>query len=434
MRKKIEETREQQDAKTGTTPIGAPTAPSGKSASLPRTQNQDRQSSVLYSQVRQNFAYMMQNNYAKALVKIGGTSVGVATILYPLEVLRDRAQLDIQSSFKLKDMFKFKFKDINFNNLKSSFKSPVMFNYKTLMPFIQGYINANRMSLGKNTVIAQRDPVSQHVESFIGEKGKENTDPVGNNGRFNYNKYAVPSIAALIITTLDMTFTQYYSNMRVFNTMGKVIELESLKQKFDFMRAGAPLRFVRNYGSTLACLATSTILREPIDAYIPHDTSPYIHNAATSLIASTVIAPGVNAFEWWYRNQMKQFNTQTFKTPSSWQVLKEAVKTSGLKTPLRGLKWTIITNGLAFFAINGISDLLDTYVFTDSKPRKPQVPVPEQPRVHTETKREQPRASQSRNAFFASTSTDTEQRKQAELGSKNGAIEQQGSTNEPPRV
>ncbi|WP_419420261.1 hypothetical protein ACNVED_02895 [Legionella sp. D16C41] len=334
-------------------------------------------------------SFFVQNEYGKALTTAGVTSFSVATVMYAFELRQAEKQLGIAVSLM----------------------NPATMNYRALNIIFRGYVKANQGSLMKNAAITQKDSISSNVDSMLGEKGKENKPNTG-----NINKYAVTGISAAGVTLLDMGFTHYLANVRAllaaqkdypllsvadrfklykgniapFGTKSYLPSLasvaskavkESITEKARFAKSGVALRGSRNYLSSLACIGTTTVLSDWINPYISRDAHPFMHNAATSIIAGTVIAPPSNVFDVLYRRQVVQFDFKTFTAPKIRDVLISTVKKEGPKALFCGTGWGAFNGILAFTTINYISDLLENYVFSTEKAKQPQV-------------------SQARNGFF----------------------------------
>ncbi|MGQ3888045.1 hypothetical protein ACQUW5_03305 [Legionella sp. CNM-1927-20] len=335
-------------------------------------------------------SYAIQNEYAKAVIRVFATSVSIASALYPLEVIQMRKQMGVKGI-----------------GVKAGFFTPAMFNYKTIKPLVQGFLTANKSSLIKNSVIANRETVSTHVDSVVGEKGKESNKNVSN--------FKVETISAGLIAGIDTGFTQIYANLRSLNALGYTLSIP-MSQKFEFFKQGLLIRGTRNYFSALACMGSTGMISDFLNPYISRTTNPVSHNALTSIIGGFAVAPFINTADVLYRRKIKGMNLETFETPSVKQIFTELVKPQG-KFSFRGVKalgaGTFIggVNGaVALAVLNGSSWVLDKYVFSGILPAKivnctweaynyfngPSA----QPKVG-ELPPTVPRTSQSRNGFFS---------------------------------
>ena len=303
---------------------------------------------------------IMENEYFQVATRMVATSVGVASVLYPLDVYKTRLQVDAKSS-KV--------------TMGVAGSSPFMWSYRVVAPFVSGFINANKSSLIKNSVLSNRETVSTSVDALIAEKKIEQNA---------LKKHQGLLLTTGVIAGLDTTFTQYYSNIRVLNSLGERPVL-SMLDKLAFAKEGALIRGSRNYLTTLACIGANALLSNQLTPYLPRSTNAFAHDATTSILAGFAIAPFINALDVIYKNKIKQIDMETLKTPGVGKVISTLWDKGKFAPFTRGSATTGVYTALAFMTINGISVLLDKYVFP---PTESLVESPVKNKVN-------------RNAFFA---------------------------------
>ncbi|WP_131781092.1 hypothetical protein [Legionella gresilensis] len=303
-------------------------------------------------------SFLTQDPYGKALTTAGFTSWGMATLMYFPELFQAQKQIGIKSS-------------------------PFTLNYKALQWVLLGYGAALKGSSLKNAAITQRDPIKRQVDSFFDETSKEK------NGNANkVNQYLSTGVSALGVTGIDMVFTHYMANVRIFYSANQEISQRlpaamSWREKFRFAQSGVALRGSRNYFGALGCIGTSEIVGPIINPYISSKEHPFVHHATTSVISGIAISPFSNMADALWRRQMLDYNFSTFTAPRVRDVVKNTLQKEGLAALLRGTGWGAFNYMIAFAGVNMFAEILNRYVFEPEQPKQPQVSQ-----------------SRNRNAFF----------------------------------
>lgn len=283
-------------------------------------------------------AYCLHNQYVVNGLRILGTSGFVAVTLSPIEIALSRRQLG-------KKVF--------------TIFTEACSNPSVRWALRQHLKNAGKGSVLKNFAIASHRDVTAHVDHYLGEK------PSKGNRSF-VNQYKITFITSGLIASIDTMFTQYYANFRVFNSLGKGLNL-SLNEKLKLTKEGLIIRGMRNYVGTLACLSATSIISDFTNRYtfISGEENPVLHNIFTSIIAGLTMAPLINILDVVYRSKISKMNFNRFTTPSSLEVSKQLWNEGGYSPFLRGTSLSCLYTVVAVSSINLCSQMLD-YVFLDN--------------------------------------------------------------------
>lgn len=279
-----------------------------------------------------NYSYqgpstLFKKEFLKAGTRITITSVAVAVALEPLYLWQTRLQTGVAKSGCL-------------------FRSPFLFNYKNIQPFIKGCWDASKASLAKNSVLANREPISHEVDELVGSKESKE------------NKYASTLLTAGTLASLDTLTGQYYANKRTLHALKIDIKL-TLRQKFSFAKIGLLSRGFKNFAVTLAYVNTaSSTIRFPVLA----DKTPLLNSLLSNVFFAYLVCPFIAA-ETIYKRKIASINLQTLQTPSYAHVVKTAWQEGGIKTFFRGSLINGLYTTVAFLTINSVNYLLDNYLF-----------------------------------------------------------------------
>lgn len=294
-------------------------------------------------------------------VRIVTTASAVATVLLPLDIIKTRLQVGVVAVPQF---------------------GPALFN----RALIQNWVNVNKASLTKNTVISNRDAVSTRVETMI--------DDQGNKPNF-FKRHQGLLATTSIISILDTSFTQYYSNMSTLNSLGQEIPVLTRKQKLYFTKEGIVVRGGRNFITTLGLLSVNTVLSDFIHPWVSKE-QVLAHTVLTTIVAGFCVAPASNALDVIYRRKIAGVNLETLRTPPYRQLIRNVVGQEGFNPFFRGSLLSGIYTSAAFGTISGISYILDNYVFPQTKEV---LPVQESKQVKIHSLKDKP-------AFFTPVSVD----------------------------
>ncbi|KTC94490.1 hypothetical protein [Legionella erythra] len=293
---------------------------------------------------------LLRNPYVEGVIRVFGTSVAVATILHPMDVLMTR--------------------------FRSQGYAPMMANHQFFTKLFTGYLTTQKQAALKNMVIANKEKVNEHVGDMMGEH--ENTA---------FKKYGEMLATTIIVGGIDTILTQYYANKRILDALGDKIEL-SLRQKMKFAKEGMLTRGGRNFTTTLACIAATTTLSEFIDPFIPKNDHVFAHTAATSLISGFAISPFASVLDNVYQEKIRQINKGTLKTPPLTDMFISLWQQGGVKRLVRGAGLGGLYNVVAFGVINGIAEVMNTHLF----PRQNTGPVSQQGPFFAPDRKKEPKA------------------------------------------
>lgn len=294
----------------------------------------------LFSNVRdyfesKNSSELLANKYVEGGVRTIATSVAVATALYPVEVVRTQIQAGSRAT------------------------SPFLWGSRAFVPLVNGFMAANKSSLVKNSVLSNKETVSTHIESTLGERPPETNVLRRNQGLL---------FTTGIIAGLDTIFTQYYSNIGVLNKLGSSPTMDMF-QKLQFAKEGMMIRATRNYVTTLACIGISSNFIALTENAFPQNKQ-FTNLTIGSIAAGFASAPLINSFDVLYKCKIKGFDLQSMRTPSYTDVAEQLWKEGKGRAFLRGTGITGCYTGLAFITINGVAVLLDKHVFTKEQAKE----------------------------------------------------------------
>ncbi|KTD47347.1 hypothetical protein Lrub_2269 [Legionella rubrilucens] len=292
---------------------------------------------------------LLRNPYVEGVIRVFGTSVAVATILHPMDVLMTR--------------------------FRSQGYAPMMANHQFFSKLFTGFLTTQKQAALKNMVIANKEKVNDHVGEMIGEQENK-----------AFKKYSEMLVTTVIVGGIDTIFTQYFANKRILDALGDKIEL-SLGQKFQFAKEGMLTRGGRNFVTTLACIGATTTVSEFINPLIPKD-QVFAHTAATSVISGFAISPFASVLDNVYQEKIRQVNKSTLKTPPITEMFVHLWQQGGVRRLVRGAGMGGLYNMVAFGVINGVAEFMNSHLF----PRQPTSSVSQQGSFFTPAIKNEPKA------------------------------------------
>ena len=262
------------------------------------TQHSTEEKSLLDSFTRKTFQTLV-------------TASAVGAAVYPMEISKYGKQTGMSISF--------------FSLLAS--------NYKLLM---QGFLNAQKASLAKNTAITQSGTVhASFVETMSASK---EMSPNKDLSEFRVKtttalplSVKVPaSIAtAFTIGLLDTLGTNYYSNLKLINSIGKKVALPTFCDKFTFFRQGFVPRISKNFSNAFLFCGSEMFLMQPMTALLPPEKYGNANSILTTVLAGSLAGVATNGWEVIYSNMIKNMDFKTLQTPSMRATLKQLYKEKG---------------------------------------------------------------------------------------------------------
>ncbi|EKD71247.1 MAG: hypothetical protein ACD_46C00230G0002 [uncultured bacterium] len=276
-------------------------------------------------------------SWMKAASQAIFTSLGVATILYPLEIFQTRKQTFVNQ------------------------KMPFTINSLALKSLWNGYLSSNKASLMKNSVMSNRDHVQYHVDKAFEKDNQQIHEEMiekTHEEMTERKKFTSSFIASSIIGFFDTVSTQYWANLKIHQMLGQNHHF-SFPEKFKFSLIGFPTRYTKNYLNAFFCLSTVTILNEPFNQLFPAEQYGITAPIFTTLTAGIASGATTNAIEVIYKNQVNQADIKLGKTPSAYQVAKALFHYHGPSVFMRGAGWNIVSTTIAYGVINIIDMMMN---------------------------------------------------------------------------
>lgn len=267
----------------------------------------------------------------RPVVQTVTTGVGVATVLYPIELIQTRLQLNATVS-------------------GAGWSSYFLANTRLIF---NGFLHANRASLVKNSVISQKEAVHEPMNDLVNERDMHPTN----------KKITAAMGSSLVIGLLDTGFTNFFANMRVFNSIGVDPVFINLKQKIAFAATGFNPRFIRNGAGAFFCISSSTLLEEPLEAYLPAEKFGITSNVISTVSLGSISGVLTNGLDVVYKRKVSNTCLETLKSPRAFDVAKEIYVKEGMRAFMRGSWLSAVCSVMAFGTINGIDALMNSYFY-----------------------------------------------------------------------
>lgn len=318
--------------------------------------------------------FFYQREAFQIVARIFITSTTVTTVLFPLEVFRTLVQTDTEKGTT----------NIGKNNPLSrnpfSFISPLLFNFGRMDSMVSGFMNSNKSSLVRNTMLTNKDSVSENVDSVIIDETQPPT-------RISKSRqYASLVVTTGLISMGDTLLTQYHTNLSIFNALKIIPDLNG-KQKLIFATRGMAARGTKTFATTLGCIASGTAISDMLNPLISREGhyAP-IHYLIAGSICGFIVAIPSNIGDVIYKNTLKEMNLQTLQMPTYQDKVRSLLKNNGVRIFFQGSMVGGFYNTLAFATFNGVSWYLDNRVFisenrnsffSNGKPTSPPQDTPE---------------------------------------------------------
>lgn len=274
------------------------------------------------------------------------TSTTVTTVLFPLELLRTLMQTNTNQEKGTTTLSRNPF----------SLISPLLFNFGRVHSLVNGYMNSNKSSLVRNTMLNEKESVSKNVDSVLIDETQQ--QPLN-----KVRQYASLVVATGLISGGDTILTQYHTNLSIFNAL-KVIPNLKGRQKLIFATRGMAARGTKTFATTLGCIASSTVISDMLNPWI-HRNGNYapVHYFLAGAICGFIAAPFSNVGDVIYKNTLKLMNLATLEMPTYRETARTLLKNNGARIFFRGSAVGGFYNTVAFVAYNGITWYLDNRIF-----------------------------------------------------------------------
>jgi len=284
-----------------------------------------------------------QNEAFQFFTRIVITSTTVTTVLFPLELTRTLLQTNTD---KAKEGYR--------SRNPFSMVSPLLFNFGRVHSLVNGYVNSNKSSLIRNTMLSNKESVADNVDAVTEFKALWQ--------EWLRQGFSLMATAA-IIASFDTLLTQYHTNLGVLNAQG-VVPVLNTQQKFSFAFKGITARGTKTFTTTLGCIASGTLISDMVDQYlISRNSHPYAHALGSGSLCGFLIAPVSNVFDVLYKNTLKMINLTTGEMPRYRLVAHTLWRNHGPRIFLQGSLVGGLYNTVAFVTFNGITWFLDNRIF-----------------------------------------------------------------------
>lgn len=306
------------------------------------------------------------------IVQTLGTSVGIATMCFPLEVV----QTLMQTSFHKTDI-----KQSGSGSSRFRLIAPFLFNANgtlrvTQAGLFEGYKSANKASFTKNTILTNtRDPIHKEVNQALEEKeltsGVQELHEGGQKGS-QKNKLTPTIVTSVLVGGLDTLFTNYFSNMRVLNQLGIINEnpAYTILKKLRFGSMAFHARLLRNSMNALGCIAVTTVLEEPMDNLLPREKYGMKGNIITNIASGMIVGGSTHAIDTIYKNMIKNVDLSKFAVPGMIETGLQMKRQHGFRAFNKGMSMSMLQTIGAFLMINSMDYYTKNILFSPERVRR----------------------------------------------------------------
>lgn len=312
------------------------------SASRPESGSQNQSSGVLSSTWRA----FMSSDWAKPVVLTGLTIPAVVSATYPLDVIQTLKQAGNNAAYRPRFIF------------------PYFANHWRIL--LRGYFANYTQAGAKNMVLAHRDTV--HVRMKDGVASEE--DAVNMHGEIELpmrKKITVTLGATGVLAFADILSTNYWANLRLASQLNISPNFNGIWDRVRFAKATAGARYAGLYVGALGVIAGGTILRDPIDQYLPVSQYGMLSPVLAGVLPGLLTGPLGNVWNVIRVNQMKHLNPSTYQMPSMWSVAKDLYTQNGAKVFMRGGAVCMAYTIAAYGAVSVVDHVVNNHIFGDSK-------------------------------------------------------------------
>ena len=295
---------------------------------------------------------MKQNPFVKAFVQTSLSSFSIASTLFIPEMWQTSQQVNKGQPLTLRAFF------TNF----------LLADYKLLK---RNFMTAQKASLVKNASIANQGPIRAQVEGVMHDVQPENQhvgEIISVEKDSFKKKFAPLFLAGTMITFFDTSITNYYANLRIYNTLHVYPNFLTIKEMAKFSLMGFPMRFSRNFSGTFLYIVSNSVAKEEVDKFFSQTSYGSSMSGAIATIGSAMTAAIFNNWlEVIWKNQIIQANLSTYKTPSGLAIAKQLYQEAGLKKFVSGTKSGIFLYTMGFGILNGVDYVVNNVLFKETQ-------------------------------------------------------------------
>lgn len=269
------------------------------------------------------------------IVQTGMTGMMVATFCYPLEVLQTWQQVGMPASMK--------------------FTGPLLIGLKPIVrPLAEGYVQAQKASLLRNGVVANREHVNNKVNEYIG-KEEAQTNIESNIPETNVkNKALGIGITSVLISGSYTLLSSTTNNRRLLKTLlMEVPEVVGVLNRMKFAAMCMPARGTSNLINTGILTMTTVLQVERREK--TNNKDDLIFNLGSSMLSGGVVGLMTNWLDVITKTQMRGMDKIKLVTPSMLETAKKIHNVGGKVAFMKGAYYSILMNVAAFSAM-GVAD------------------------------------------------------------------------------
>ncbi len=297
--------------------------------------------------------------WTRPAVQVGLTAFGVATAVYPFEIIQARVQTGL--------------KNIGNNmNVVPAYSSHVSFwrgfmNSILKSPVFVGYTSAMKASTLKNAALSQNQQIRSMIETTIRDTQVLEGGEIISESTLRKLKMQSTVATAVVLGTFDTSLTNYYAGLKVWGSVG-YSPILALPEKFKLWRTGFHLRGTKNTANALICIAMMTIMHEPILAKLPEEDYGKTATIVTTFLAGILGGLSTNAIEVIYKNKLSMWGHEMvlankgpkeISPPSIHKVVTHLWKNKGGPYAFtRGAGHSVVISTIAYGMIHLVNDFV----------------------------------------------------------------------------
>ena len=280
------------------------------------------------------------DTFLKEVTKIGLIGSGVATILYPFDILQQYCQTSGKSQ-----------PTVPAAKFRAHFRLGLMLSLGRT--FANGFSASVKQSTTKNGILAQRGRVEDVLEKKQDIPREEQESTGGVQSTLNKN-----ILISGVIGLTDTTLTQYFKNMRTWHihrlcTSGLFVVPKPTRAReyFAAFKVGYNVRLAANTTTVSGFLMTPYI-ESRLNGLFPKNAYFDFNNLLAIGVSGGTAGLISNIFSTLYANQtIRVSHDQTYQTPSVVTVGRELIKERGVKVLFRGAPAVMLNTTIAFKAV-----------------------------------------------------------------------------------
>lgn len=274
------------------------------------------------------------------IVQTGTTGMMVATFCYPLEVLQTWRQVGMPASMK--------------------FTGPLLIGLKPVVrPLAEGYVQAQKASLLRNGVVANRENVHSKVDEYISkEEPQTNIETTIPGADTNIrNKALGIGVTSMVISSSYTLLSSIINNKRLLKTLlMEVPEVVGVLNKMKFAAMCMPARGTSNLINT-GILTMTTVLQVERREKTNNNKDDLLFNVGSSMVSGGVVGLMTNWLDVITKKQMQGMDKVKLVTPSIFETARKIHTLGGNRAFMKGCSYSMLMNVAAFSAM-GLTDFL----------------------------------------------------------------------------